>query len=67
MSKSSLLDGGGQGGDIWDNAFMESLISAKPKKITKNNSINLKKMSVYFWNAKIGVREGNAFDPIRET
>jgi hypothetical protein len=44
---------------------MECLVPAKPEKITQNSSINLEKMSVFFWDAERDMGRDESFDPIR--
>jgi hypothetical protein len=66
VSQISFLDRVSKLEDVWNDALMHNLVSAKPEKITQDNSSNLEKMSFYFGDTKSEMRENDTFDPVWE-
>jgi hypothetical protein len=66
VSQISFLDRVNKLEDVWNDALMHNLVSAKPEKITQDNSSNLENMSFYFGDTKSEMRENDTFDPVWE-
>jgi hypothetical protein len=67
VSQISLLDRVSKLKDVWNDALMHNLVSAKPEKITQDTNSNLEKMSFYFGDtSKSEMRENDTFDPVWE-